>query len=58
MGFLLDICLLLEVWKPKPNDGVIAWLGETIEGDLLLSVLSLGELRKGIDRLPAGRQEA
>lgn len=56
MAFLLDTCLLSEVWKPSPNPGVLAWLGASIEEELYLSVLSLGELRKGIDRLPPGRK--
>lgn len=56
MAFLLDTCLLSEVWKPNPNAGVIEWLEESNEDELFLSVLSLGELRKGIDRLPHGKK--
>lgn len=56
MAFLLDTCLLSEVWKPNPNAGVIDWLEESNEDELFLSVLSLGELRKGIDRLPHGKK--
>lgn len=56
MAFLLDTCLLSEVWKPKPDAGVIAWLTASLEDDLFLSVLSLGEIRKGIDRLPHGKK--
>lgn len=56
MGYLLDTCLLSEVWKPKPNRGVLDWLGESREDELFLSVLTLGEIQKGIARLPAGKK--
>lgn len=58
MGYLLDTCLLSEVWKPKPNRGVLDWLGQTREDELFLSVLTLGEIKKGIARLPAGKKKA
>ncbi len=57
MGYLLDTCLLSEVWKPAPNQGVIAWLGGSREDDLFLSVLSFGELKKGIEALDDGRRK-
>lgn len=56
MAYLLDTCLLSEVWKPAPNGGVIDWLSKSSEEDLFLSVLTLGELKKGIDRLPSGKK--
>ena len=58
MGHLLDTCLLSEVWKPSPNDGVIDWLEGSTEDDLFLSVLSIGELKKGISNLPDGKRKA
>jgi len=58
VGFLLDTCLLSEVWKPSPNRGVITWLEGSTEEELLLSALTLGELRKGIAVLPEGRRKA
>jgi toxin FitB len=56
MAFLLDTCLLSEVWKPAPNAGVLDWLAASTEEELYLSVLSLGELRRGIDGLAAGKR--
>ncbi len=56
MAFLLDTCLLSEVWRPRPNAGVRAWLADSVEEDLYLSSLSLGELRRGIDLLPVGKK--
>jgi predicted nucleic acid-binding protein len=57
MAYLLDTCLLSEVWKPAPNDGVIEWLRRSREDELFLSVLTLGELKKGIERLPPGKKK-
>lgn len=56
MSFLLDTCVLSEVWRSAPNRGVLDWLGASIEDELYLSALTLGELTKGIDRLPAGKK--
>lgn len=57
MGYLLDTCLLSEAWRVAPNPGVMEWLGATTEDELFLSVLSLGEIRKGIELLPVGKRK-
>lgn len=57
MGQLLDTCVLSEVWKPAPDAGVMEWLSASIEDDLFVSVLSLGELKKGIARLSEGKKK-
>ena len=40
--------------KPKPDSKVIQWMQATDESLLYLSVLTLGEIRKGITSLPGG----
>lgn len=57
MSYLLDTCLLSEVWKPAPNAGVMAWLSTSREEELHLSVLSLGEIKKGIGKLVEGKRK-
>ena len=52
MKYLLDTCLIYELVKKEPNPGVVNWLDEQDEQTLFLSVLSLGELQKGISKLP------
>jgi predicted nucleic acid-binding protein len=52
--FLLDTCLISELVKKKPNAAVLKWLDERDEHSLFLSVLTLGELQKGISRLSTG----
>lgn len=55
-GFLLDTNVVSELIKPKPDDNVIRWVEETDESILFLSVLTLGEIRQGVERLRSGRR--
>jgi predicted nucleic acid-binding protein len=55
--YLLDTCLLSEFQKPQPSPNVTDWLARQHEGDLYLSVLTLGEIQKGISQLPPGRKK-
>jgi len=55
--YLLDTCLISELVKKEPNPGVVNWLDEQDELTLFLSVLNLGELQKGISKLPDGTKK-
>ena len=48
VSFLLDTNLLSETRKPKPDPGVIAFLRSAESSSVFISVLTLGELRKGV----------
>ncbi|MBF6212604.1 type II toxin-antitoxin system VapC family toxin [Nocardia puris] len=50
-GYLLDTCAVSEWVRPRPNPGLVRWLDEADEDRLHLSVLTLGEIRTGIERL-------
>ena len=50
MKYLLDTCVISEVIKKEPNKNVIAWLQAQDEDNLFLSVLTFGELQKGIQK--------
>ena len=50
MKYLLDTCVISELIKPQPNQDVVAWLQSQAESDLYLSVLSFGEIEKGIEK--------
>jgi predicted nucleic acid-binding protein len=56
MSFLLDTNVVSEWMKPRPNPGVIAWLAEVDEDRTFLSVITLTELRYGIERMAAGNR--
>ena len=52
MRYLLDTCVISEIIKPKPNKNVISWLTNQDESKLFLSVLTFGEIEKGIEKAP------
>ncbi|GAP06129.1 predicted nucleic acid-binding protein, contains PIN domain [Anaerolinea thermolimosa] len=59
MTYLLDTCVISEFTRRQPNEQVVRWLSETDEDTLYLSVLSIGEIRHGIERLDESpRKEA
>ena len=53
MSFLVDTNVFSEAAKPKPDARVMAWLRENELG-LYVSTITIGELRRGIERLPDG----
>lgn len=58
MSFLLDTNVISEGAKPRPNEAVMGWLASVDEDQLFLSVISLAELRHGVERLQAGRRKS
>ena len=54
MKYLLDTNVVSEWAKPYPNAGVAAWLNEADEDRVFVSVITLAEVRYGIERLPLG----
>lgn len=50
-GFLLDTNVISELMKPRPSRRVADWVDATSEDLLYLSVITIGEVRKGIDLL-------
>ena len=51
MSFLLDTNVVSEIRKPRPDRRVRRWFDEVPGADLYLSVLVLGEIRQGVERL-------
>ena len=51
MSYLLDTNVLSELRRKKPNVGVVEWFTNRPASTLFLSVLTLGELRKGIEKI-------
>jgi toxin FitB len=54
--FLLDTNVVSEWTRPSPHPAVVRWLREVDEDDVLLSVVTLAELRHGVDRLAGGER--
>ncbi len=57
MKNLLDTCVIAEYQKPAPDAKVMNWLISQIEESLFLSVLTVGEIEKGIAKLPASKRK-
>jgi toxin FitB len=55
-GFLLDTNCISELVKAEPEPLVMQWIEDVDERLLFLSVLTIGEIRKGIAGLVAGKQ--
>lgn len=58
MSFLLDTVAASETRKQRPDAGYVDWLAAQEERNLYMSVMSLGELRRGVLALPAGARRA
>ena len=48
MKYLLDTCLISKLLKPVPNHYVIDWLNSVHSDSLYISVITIGELKKGL----------
>lgn len=55
-GFLLDTNCISELIRTKPEPRVIDWMRVADESLLYLSVLTLGEIRKGATALPQSKR--
>ena len=51
MSYLLDTNIVSEIRKRTPHPAVSAWFASVPSNQLFLSVLAIGEIRQGIDRL-------
>ena len=58
MSWLLDTCVLSELVRPRPKASVVRWVRERDEEELFLSVITIGELEKGIAKLPNSTKRA
>lgn len=57
-GFLLDTNVVSELVRVRPEPRVVTWIDGAAEPLLHLSVLTLGEIRKGVALLTDGRRQA
>jgi predicted nucleic acid-binding protein len=57
MSYLLDTCAISEFTKRQPEPKMVQWLASADELSLYLSVITVGEIRKGIARLPDSQRK-
>jgi predicted nucleic acid-binding protein len=58
VSYLLDTNCISEPTREKPEPRVLSWLDAVDESQLYLSVLTLGEIRKGASALPDSRRRS
>jgi predicted nucleic acid-binding protein len=54
MSYLLDTNVISELVRPKPAKIVLDWFESIPSEALHISVLTLGEIRKGVEQMPDG----
>ncbi|KRC86258.1 Toxin FitB [compost metagenome] len=57
MSYLIDTNVLSELRRKQADGNVVRWLDQRPPTTLFLSVLTLGELRKGIELMPEGERK-
>jgi predicted nucleic acid-binding protein len=57
MNYLLDTCLISELAKSKPQEKVVDWVLNQNETNFYISVLTFGELHKGVEKLPESKKK-
>ncbi|OGA62966.1 MAG: recombinase [Betaproteobacteria bacterium RIFCSPLOWO2_12_FULL_67_28] len=58
MRYLVDTSVISELVKRSPDENVMEWMKRAEEMSLYLSVLTIGELEKGIAKLPASSRRS
>ncbi len=58
MTYLLDTCVLSELIKKDPNPKVINWVASINENNIYISVLTIGEIHKGVEKIPDGKRRS
>lgn len=57
MNYLLDTCVISELVAKRPSQKVVGWIDSIEEARLYLSVITIGEVRKGIEKLPDSQRK-
>ena len=57
MKYLLDTCVLSELIKKNPSQKVVKWVSKNDEANLFISVLTIGEIHRGIEKLPKSKKK-
>ncbi|MDF5720885.1 MAG: type II toxin-antitoxin system VapC family toxin [Rhizonema sp. PD37] len=56
MKYLLDTCVISELVVKQPNEKVIQWIDNRDSKSVYLSVITIGEIRKVIVKLPDSKR--
>lgn len=57
MKYLLDTCVIAELVTRHPNPKVVVFVDSLDSDDVFLSVITIGEIAKGIEKLPKSKRK-
>lgn len=57
MKYLLDTCVISELISKQPSPNVIKFVDSLDQEDIYLSVITIGEIAKGIEKLPKSKRK-
>ena len=57
MNYLLDTNVISELTTNDPDSNVVAWLENIDQENIFLSVITIGELKKGIEKLAGSKRK-
>ncbi|MBV7332879.1 type II toxin-antitoxin system VapC family toxin [Chloroflexi bacterium TSY] len=57
MIYLLDTCVISELVSKQPNSKVVKWIDNIQDEYTYLSVITLGEIQRGIEKLPESKRK-
>ena len=58
MNYLIDTNVISELVNPKPNPNVIAWFTHIPTESTFLSVITIGEIRKGVEKIKDNKKKS
>ncbi len=58
MRFLLDTCVISELVAKQPDPGLVQWIDNVGEEKIYLSAITIGEIKKGIEKLPDSKRRS
>jgi predicted nucleic acid-binding protein len=57
MKYLLDTCVISELVAKSPNPKVVNFIDSLDSDDVFLSVITIGEIAKGVEKLPKSKRK-
>ncbi|RJP43868.1 MAG: type II toxin-antitoxin system VapC family toxin [Desulfobacteraceae bacterium] len=57
MNYLLDTCVISELVRSTPDEAVTNWMRQIPDERVFLSAITIGEIRKGITKLPESKKK-
>jgi predicted nucleic acid-binding protein len=58
MRYLLDTCVISDLVARQPDSGLVEWIDGIAEEKLYLSAITIGEIKKGIEKLPDSKRRS